>query len=243
MGELDDQDAVPHGAASDPGARAPIGPTLLDGFVDGATARSRFSVQVRPLPDLPHVDGVLVGAAEVDLTPPPGHAQGRLLGQRPRRQRLPHPPAGPGHAPASRDGRRWRSCSATCSPGPRSSSTWSPRRSPSAPTSRSPGSGSVPPTPTPGPASSSAPTSTTTTRRTGGGFDPAYTELPGGADRRRGDRGPRHPGPGQGRGRQHRGVGAHPQPVARPARPEPHRHRQAASTRSASGSRSTRCST
>ena len=72
MGELDDHDAVPPGATSDHGARAPIGPTLLDGFVDGATNRSRFSVKVRPLPDLPRVDGVLVGAAEADLTPPPG---------------------------------------------------------------------------------------------------------------------------------------------------------------------------
>ena len=66
MEELDDHDAVPPGATSDHGARAPIGPTLLDGFVDGATNRSRFSVKVRPLPDLPRVDGVLVGISGQD---------------------------------------------------------------------------------------------------------------------------------------------------------------------------------
>ena len=37
-----------------------------------AAARAKFSATPRPLPDLPHVDGILAGAAEADLTPPPG---------------------------------------------------------------------------------------------------------------------------------------------------------------------------
>ena len=189
-------------------------------------AAGRFSVEV-PVPEpLAQVDGLLAGAAEVDITPPPGlpkagYSSNAHIGNG-FRTRLRARVA----APAGRDRRRWRSCSATCSAGRRSSSTWSPRRSPSAPTSRSPGSGSGPPTPTPGPASSSAPTSTTGGRRTGR----ASTRpgpAPRRAHRRRGHRGPRHPAPGPAGGRQHRGVGADPQPVARPVRPQRHGHRQA----------------
>ncbi|HWJ63768.1 MAG TPA: neutral/alkaline non-lysosomal ceramidase N-terminal domain-containing protein [Acidimicrobiales bacterium] len=46
--------------------------TALGPFVDGATSRARFEVKARPVPDLPEVEGVLAGAAEADLTPPPG---------------------------------------------------------------------------------------------------------------------------------------------------------------------------
>ena len=89
-----------------------IGPTALSGLVDGRQpAQPVLGAGPARCRTLPHVDGLLAGAAEVDITPPPGHAQGRLLGQRPRRQRLPHPPAGPGHPPAGRAGRRWPSCS------------------------------------------------------------------------------------------------------------------------------------
>jgi neutral ceramidase len=49
-----------------------LGPTPLAPFVDGRTKRSRFEVRARPAVALPHVDGVLAGAAEADLTPPPG---------------------------------------------------------------------------------------------------------------------------------------------------------------------------
>ncbi len=45
--------------------------TVLAGF-GPATKRARFGVRPRPAPDLPHVDGLLAGAAEVDITPPPG---------------------------------------------------------------------------------------------------------------------------------------------------------------------------
>ena len=41
-------------------------------FVDGATRRAAFSVTPAPRSPLPHVAGLLAGAAEVDLTPPPG---------------------------------------------------------------------------------------------------------------------------------------------------------------------------
>ncbi len=41
-------------------------------FVDGRTRRAAFSVATGPPRDRPHVDGLLAGAAEVDLTPPPG---------------------------------------------------------------------------------------------------------------------------------------------------------------------------
>jgi neutral ceramidase len=50
----------------------PVGPTLLAPFVDGRSKRSRFEVRARPAVALPHVDGILAGAAEADLTPPPG---------------------------------------------------------------------------------------------------------------------------------------------------------------------------
>lgn len=46
--------------------------TLLHDLIDSGAKRSRFEVKARPLPDLPHVDGVLAGAAEADITPPPG---------------------------------------------------------------------------------------------------------------------------------------------------------------------------
>ncbi|MHB1137709.1 MAG: neutral/alkaline non-lysosomal ceramidase N-terminal domain-containing protein [Microthrixaceae bacterium] len=48
------------------------GPTPLEPFVDGSSRRSRFSVRPRPAGELPLIDGVLAGAAEVDITPPPG---------------------------------------------------------------------------------------------------------------------------------------------------------------------------
>jgi neutral ceramidase len=44
----------------------------LTPFLDGSARRVRFSVPVRPPAELPHVDRVLAGAAEADLTPPPG---------------------------------------------------------------------------------------------------------------------------------------------------------------------------
>ncbi len=46
--------------------------TVLDPLVDGTTKRSRFGVTVRAAAELAHVDGLLAGAAEVDITPPPG---------------------------------------------------------------------------------------------------------------------------------------------------------------------------
>ena len=41
-------------------------------FLDGALPRARFSVRPAAPAALPHVDGLLAGAAEVDITPPPG---------------------------------------------------------------------------------------------------------------------------------------------------------------------------
>lgn len=41
-------------------------------FLDGALPRARFSVRPTSPAALPHVDGLLAGAAEVDITPPPG---------------------------------------------------------------------------------------------------------------------------------------------------------------------------
>jgi len=46
--------------------------TALGPYVDGTTKRATFEVKARALRELPHVDGVLAGAAEVDITPPPG---------------------------------------------------------------------------------------------------------------------------------------------------------------------------
>jgi len=46
--------------------------TALSGFTDGTARRARFGVKARVVPELPHVDGVLAGAAEADITPPPG---------------------------------------------------------------------------------------------------------------------------------------------------------------------------
>jgi neutral ceramidase len=46
---------------------SPLGP-----FVDGTSKRSRFGVRHRAGGPLPEVDGLLAGAAEVDITPPPG---------------------------------------------------------------------------------------------------------------------------------------------------------------------------
>src|SRR4051794_41139024 len=48
------------------------GTPALQPFVDGTSKRAKFGVKARPLPDLPLVEGVLAGAAEVDITPPPG---------------------------------------------------------------------------------------------------------------------------------------------------------------------------
>ena len=44
----------------------------LAAFADGSSKRSRFGVSARPLTPLPEVEGVLAGAVEVDITPPPG---------------------------------------------------------------------------------------------------------------------------------------------------------------------------
>jgi neutral ceramidase len=46
--------------------------TVLAPFLDGTTKRARFGVRTRPAADLPPVEGLLAGAAEVDITPPPG---------------------------------------------------------------------------------------------------------------------------------------------------------------------------
>ena len=46
--------------------------TALEPFADGTHKRSVFSVTVRPSEPLPEVDGLLAGAAEADITPPPG---------------------------------------------------------------------------------------------------------------------------------------------------------------------------
>lgn len=51
---------------------SPIGPTALAPFVDGRSRRARFAARARAVGELPHQDGVLAGAAEVDITPPPG---------------------------------------------------------------------------------------------------------------------------------------------------------------------------
>jgi neutral ceramidase len=44
----------------------------LDTFISNQNRRAQFSVRPRPLGSLPAVDGLLAGAAEVDITPPPG---------------------------------------------------------------------------------------------------------------------------------------------------------------------------
>jgi neutral ceramidase len=46
--------------------------TPLAPFTDGTAKRATFEVKARPVVELPPVDGVLAGAAEVDITPPPG---------------------------------------------------------------------------------------------------------------------------------------------------------------------------
>src|SRR5688500_10602653 len=46
--------------------------TPLRPFVDGRARRARFSVRPVPPVELPLVEGLLAGAAETDLTPPPG---------------------------------------------------------------------------------------------------------------------------------------------------------------------------
>ncbi|MEY2570456.1 MAG: neutral ceramidase, partial [Acidimicrobiaceae bacterium] len=46
--------------------------TPLDPFVDMDRGRARFRVTPRAPRELPHVDGLLAGAAQVDITPPPG---------------------------------------------------------------------------------------------------------------------------------------------------------------------------
>ncbi len=54
------------GSGSETG-RSPLAP-----FLDGTTKRSRFGVRPRPLVELPVVEHLLAGAAEADITPPPG---------------------------------------------------------------------------------------------------------------------------------------------------------------------------
>jgi neutral ceramidase len=44
----------------------------LQAFVDGTTKRARFEVRPRLVAELANVEGLLAGAAEVDITPPPG---------------------------------------------------------------------------------------------------------------------------------------------------------------------------
>lgn len=46
--------------------------SVLDPFVDGAAPRARFTVTPRPPRPLEPVEGLLAGAAEADITPPPG---------------------------------------------------------------------------------------------------------------------------------------------------------------------------
>ncbi len=46
--------------------------TVLRPFVEGTQRRARFSITARPRAELPEVEGLLVGVAEVDITPPPG---------------------------------------------------------------------------------------------------------------------------------------------------------------------------
>src|SRR5579864_4619231 len=48
------------------GTSSPLAP-----FLDQDRGRARFSVRAMPV-ELPEVDGLLAGAAEVDITPPPG---------------------------------------------------------------------------------------------------------------------------------------------------------------------------
>ena len=91
---------------------APTSPTtgtgrrssVLDPLVDAGAERSRFGIRTRPVVALPDVEGLLAGVAEVDITPPPGMPKAGYSSQRPRRQRLPHPAAGPGHPPARGNG-------------------------------------------------------------------------------------------------------------------------------------------
>ncbi len=47
-------------------------PSPLTAFTDGASKRSRFGVCPRPPRELPSVETLLAGAAEADITPPPG---------------------------------------------------------------------------------------------------------------------------------------------------------------------------
>ena len=154
------------------------------------------------------------------------HAQGRLLGQRPRRPRLPHPPAGPGDAPARRHvvdrdravrparrlvgapapgGRRDRRPHRHPARRPVDRRHPHPRRVRAVPRHRLLQPARVEPS----------------------RLRPGVHRLPGRPDRRCRHRGARHPRAGEGRRRQHRGVGPHPQPLARPARPEPDGDRQA----------------
>ncbi|MCU1371612.1 MAG: Neutral/alkaline nonlysosomal ceramidase family protein [Ilumatobacteraceae bacterium] len=49
-----------------------VGSSPLHPFLDGTAKRARFSVMARAVGELPPVEGVLAGAAEVDITPPPG---------------------------------------------------------------------------------------------------------------------------------------------------------------------------
>ena len=53
--------------SGDEAQRSPLAP-----FTDGKAKRSRFGVRPRPPVELPVVEHLLAGAAEVDITPPPG---------------------------------------------------------------------------------------------------------------------------------------------------------------------------
>ena len=44
----------------------------LGPFLDGSVDVARFTVTPPPPTALPQIDGLLAGAAEVDITPPPG---------------------------------------------------------------------------------------------------------------------------------------------------------------------------
>ncbi len=71
-------------------------------FVDGATRRASFALTPAPRSPLPHVDGLLAGAAEVDLTPPPGMPKAGYSANAHTSRGLPHPPARPGDPPPQR---------------------------------------------------------------------------------------------------------------------------------------------
>ena len=73
-----------------------VGPTPLAPFVDGASRRSRFSVRPASRPCCRSSRGCWPGGRGRHHTAA-GHAEGRLLGQRARRRRVPHAAPGTGH--------------------------------------------------------------------------------------------------------------------------------------------------